>query len=123
AISGFKRGDLVSVKITPFDGKDYGKPKVLKTEIKNTAPRIIEHKKAKIEGLLYTYQVNATDADGDKLTYSLKYAPDGMSIDPSTGFIKWNVPPEFKGKVPVTVSVTDGYGGEAVQSLTLEIQL
>ncbi len=44
-----------------------------------------------------------------------------MTIDPSKGLIKWNVPPEFTGKTPITVSVTDGHGGEVMQSLTLEI--
>jgi hypothetical protein len=36
--------------------------------------------------------------------------------------IKWDVPPEFTGKTPITVSVTDGHGGESLQSLTLEIR-
>lgn len=44
-----------------------------------------------------------------------------MTIDSSKGLIKWNVPPEFKGKTTFTVSVTDGNGGEAMQSFTLEI--
>jgi hypothetical protein len=44
-----------------------------------------------------------------------------MTINPSTGLIRWNVPADFKGRAPVTVSVTDGYGGEAMQSFTLEI--
>ncbi|MBM4141828.1 MAG: hypothetical protein FJ242_10195 [Nitrospira sp.] len=45
-----------------------------------------------------------------------------MTIDPSTGLITWNVPPEFTGKALITVSVKDGHGGEAVQSFTLEIR-
>ncbi|PJA80422.1 MAG: hypothetical protein CO148_03415, partial [Nitrospirae bacterium CG_4_9_14_3_um_filter_41_27] len=60
--------------------------------------------------------------DGDTLTYSLKSAPSGMTIDSSKGMIKWNVPPEFKGKAPITISVTDGHGGESLQNLTLEIR-
>jgi len=44
-----------------------------------------------------------------------------MNIDSSTGLIKWNVPPEFIGKAPITVSVKDGHGGEAMQSLTFAI--
>lgn len=28
----------------------------------------------------------------------------------------WNIPPDFKGKASVTVSVTDGQGGEAIYS-------
>ena len=37
----------------------------------------------------YTYDVNATDVDGDTLTYSLTSKPNGMVIDSSTGEITW----------------------------------
>jgi len=120
--TSLKRGDKFSVKITPFDGESYGRPIVLHREIRNMQPTIIEDKKFVFDGKVWSYQVKATtDPDGDPLTYSLKTALSGMTIEPSTGFIKWNVPPEFKGKAPVTVSVKDGHGGEAVQSFTLEI--
>jgi hypothetical protein len=116
-----KRGDKFSVKITPFDGEAYGRPIVLPKEILNLPPMINEDKTFHFNGTVYTYQVKATDPDGDPLAYSFKSAPPGMTIDPSTGFVQWNVPSEFKGKAPITVSVTDGHGGEAIQSLTLEI--
>jgi len=115
-----KRGDKVDVKITPFDGEVYGHPVILHREIVNLPPMIIEDKKYNFDGKIYTYQIKATDPDGDPLTYSLKTAPPGMTIDTS-GLIKWNVPPEFTGKTPITVSVTDGHGGESLQSLTLDI--
>jgi len=117
-----KRGDKVSVKITPFDGEAYGRSGFLDREIINLPPMIIEDKKFNFDGKIYTYQIKATDPDGDTLTYSLKSAPAGMTIDPSKGLIKWNVPPEFTGKTPITVSVTDGHGGESLQSLILEIR-
>ncbi|MHC4556344.1 MAG: Ig-like domain-containing protein [Planctomycetota bacterium] len=41
-------------------------------------------------GVLYTYDVNATDPDvGDALTYSLIGKPSGMTIAPTTGLIQW----------------------------------
>jgi len=116
-----KRGDKVDIKITPFDGEAYGCSVILRREILNLPPMIIEDKKYNFDGKVYSYQVKATDPDGDPLSYFLKTAPSGMTIDPLTGLIKWNVPPEFKGKTPITVSVTDGHGGEVVQSFTLEI--
>jgi len=116
-----KRGDKISVKITPFDGEVYGRSVVLPKEILNLPPMINEDKKFYFDGKVYSYQVKATDPDGDLLAYSLKSAPQGMTINPSTGLIQWHVPPDFKGKSPITVSVTDGHGGEAVQNLTLEI--
>jgi uncharacterized lipoprotein YmbA len=116
-----KRGDKISVKITPFDGEVYGRSVVLPKEILNLPPMINEDKTFHFDGKVYTYQVKATDQDGYLLAYSLKLAPQGMTINQSTGLIQWHVPPDFKGKSPITVSVTDGHGGEAIQSLTLEI--
>ena len=116
-----KRGDKVDIKITPFDGETYGRSVILRREILNLPPMIIEDKKYNFDGKVYSYQVKAADPDGDPLSYFLKTAPSGMTIDPLTGLIKWNVPPEFKGKTPITVSVNDGHGGEALHSLTLEI--
>ena len=115
-----RRGDKVDVKITPFDGEVYSRPVILHREIVNLPPMIIEDKKYNFDGKIYTYQIKPTAPDGDARTYSLKSAPAGMTIDTS-GLIKWNVPPEFTGKTPITVSVTDGHGGESLQSLTLEI--
>ncbi len=116
-----KRGDNVNVKITPFDGEAYGHSVILHREIVNLPPIIIEDMKFSFDGTIYTFQVKATDPDGDSLTYSIKTPPAGMTIDPSTGLVKWNVPPEFKGRASVSISITDGHGGEAIQSLTIEI--
>lgn len=116
-----KRGDKIFIKITPFDGEAYGHPVVLNREIQNMPPMILEDKKFNFDEKVYTYQLRATDPDGDSLTFSLKFAPPGMSINPTTGLIQWNVPPDFKGKTSFTAAVTDGHGGEAVQDLTLEI--
>jgi hypothetical protein len=120
-ISGFKRGDKISVTITPSDDQGQGLARSLSTEIKNTPPKITEHQQVKFDGKVWSYQVKATDADGDPLMYSLKTAPQGMTINPTTGFMKWEVPPEFAGKAPVTVSVTDGQGGEATYSFDVAI--
>ena len=117
-----KRGDRISVKVTPFDGKEYGRPVVLQREIRNMPPVIIEEKQHRLEGSLFTYQVKASDPDGDSLAYSIKTGPPGMLIDPKTGLVQWKVPPDFKGKAPFTVSVSDGHSGEAIQSLTFTLR-
>jgi hypothetical protein len=118
-----KRGDKVDVKITPFDGEAYGHSVILHREIVNLPPMIIEDKEFNFDfdGKIYTCKVKAIDLDGDPLTYSLKVAPAGMTINSSTGLIRWNVPQDFKGKTPITVSVNDSHGGESLQSFTLEI--
>lgn len=118
-----RRGDKISVKITPFDGEDYGRPGVLHREILNLPPAIIDDRKHSFTGNLFTYQAKATDPDGDPLTYSLKSAPSGMTINPATGLVKWNVPPEVTGKTSFTVSASDGHGGEAAQTIAFDIRL
>jgi hypothetical protein len=116
-----KRGDKVDVKITPFDGEAYGHSVILHREIVNLPPVIIEDMKFSFDENIYTFQVKATDPDGDSLIYSIKTPPAGMTINPSTGLVKWDVPPEFKGRASVSISVTDGHGGEAIQGLAIVI--
>lgn len=114
-----KRGDKISVKITPFDGTEHGKPVTLDREIKNMSPLFIDERKTTFDGRTYTCQVRATDPDNDTLTYSLKTSPQGMTINPSTGLVQWNVPSDFKGKASFTVSAADGHGGEAVAEFSM----
>jgi len=73
------------------------------------------------EGILYTYDVNATDPDGDTLTFSLTSTIAGMSINSNTGVITWSPSSSQTGPNQVTVQVSDGNGGTATQSFTLTI--
>lgn len=71
-------------------------------------------------GQAYSYDVNATDADGDVLTYSLTTKPAGMTINSSTGLINWT--PSAAGNTDVGVTVTDGKGGQVTQNFTINTQ-
>ena len=57
-------------------------------------------------GAIYIYNVEATDSDGDTITYSLTTKPNGMNINSSTGAITWN--PITSGSFGVTVEVSYG---------------
>ena len=115
----FKRGDNVAVKIMPFDGEKYGNPKILTTEIKNTTPRVVEDKAATFDGKQFSYQVKATDADGDGLTYSLMEGPPGATIDQKTGIITWSIVPEDQQKLDLKVKISDGHNGEIIYPVTV----
>ncbi|MBU2616963.1 MAG: putative Ig domain-containing protein, partial [Nanoarchaeota archaeon] len=57
----------------------------------------------------YTYQVVATDADGDTLTYSLTRNPVWLSIDSATGLITGTAPDVTEDTyVPIEILVSDG---------------
>ncbi|HDK25601.1 MAG TPA: hypothetical protein ENG48_00750 [Candidatus Atribacteria bacterium] len=58
------------------------------------------------EGVTYTYDVDATDLNGDTLTYSLITCPSGMTINSTTGVITWT--PTTAGSFEVSVEVSDG---------------
>ena len=54
----------------------------------------------------YRYDVDATDPDGDTLTFSLTTSPSGMSISSSSGLITFT--PTSLGNFSVSVKVSDG---------------
>ncbi len=63
--------------------------------------------------------VNASDADGDMLTYSAEGLPGGLMINAQTAEIS-GMPTEM-GEFRVSVTVRDGNGGEATQSFNWSI--
>ena len=65
----------------------------------------------------YSYQLQATDVDGDNLSYSLETAPLGMTVEADT--ISWI--PADAGSYDVTVRVDDGRGGSNTQSYSIEV--
>ncbi len=116
-----KRGDKLIVTVTPFDGKDRGISATLSREILNTPPAIEGQEQFQVSDNAVTFHVRASDADGDPLTYTLKEALPGMSIDRGTGWVRWVTSPGTIGKVPFTVVVSDGSGGESTARITVTI--
>jgi hypothetical protein len=117
-----KRGDKIGVRITPHDGEASGRGVELNREIQNWPPVIHEHKEFSFNGSVYTYQVRASDADGDTLSYALASPVQDMKIDASTGLVTWNIPPDFEGKKTIAIVVNDGHGGIATYSLDIAIR-
>jgi hypothetical protein len=69
----------------------------------------------------YSYDVDATDPDGDALTYKLVVAPSGMTINPTSGLISWNPAAGARGNYAVMVEANDGRLGVATQQYTLSV--
>ena len=121
SVSGFKRGDKVAVKITPFDGEKPGRSRTLTVEVQNSTPKVSESKEPKYDGKTFAAQVNASDPDGDTLSYELLSGPEGMTIDRNSGMVNWPVKENTVGDYPVKVKITDGHGGEITYQLTATI--
>ncbi|QSV44630.1 MBG domain-containing protein [Geobacter benzoatilyticus] len=71
-------------------------------------------------GSPYSYDVNATDADGDVITYSLTDSPAGMIINATTGVITWTPSADQAGTRNVVVNATAG-GQTATQAFTIAV--
>jgi len=85
----------------------------------NAAPAITSSPvKSGTRDELYSYDVDATDADNDTLRFSLKTNASGMSIDSATGAISFT--PSSTGVFSVNASVTD-FVETATQPYTLTI--
>lgn len=86
-------------------------PRITSTPIMNAAV-----------GVPYFYGVSATDPDlGDVLTFHLQTAPVGMSIDPTTGLIRWTPATNQLGTHNVAVRVQDSRGLSALQSFSVQV--
>ena len=73
------------------------------------------------ENTAYSYDVSATDADGNILTYSLTQKPNWLSINSNTGLITGTAPSvSSNSDFSITVRVSDGTA-YAEQSYTLTI--
>ncbi len=69
----------------------------------------------------YQYLAEATDADGDALTFSLNVGPDGMTLDQSRGTLSWKPNGQQNGTQAVTLHVSDGRGGTATQTFAISV--
>ncbi len=111
----FKRDDKVEATVTVDSAKGAKQAWLASVVIANSPPVIApETQLVKVNDSAFSFQVNAKDADGDTLTYSLKSGPPGTSVDPATGKVTFTVPADNKASIPITVLISDGHGGEAV---------
>jgi hypothetical protein len=121
AADRYRKGDRIQFKLTPFDGFDEGETYVSAVlTIPNAPPMISSKPPETFEALEYLYPVQATDPDGDKLSYRLEDAPEGMSID-DAGLVRWNLAAAKRGDYPVKITVEDTDGGKAIQSFTINL--
>lgn len=122
-LSGVRKGAWVHVSVTPNDGFADGAwkessryqvvngPPVVKSPVPTTIPPT----------MMLRHTIVAVDPDGDPMTFTLSKGPPGMILKGST--IEWQVPESAIGtRVEVVVTISDGDGGQTVQTFTMTIQ-
>jgi cellulose biosynthesis protein BcsQ len=74
--------------------------------------------------VLYTYDVNAIDPDGDDtLIFSLSLKPKGMTINPSTGLIQWTPMSIYEEPNEVVVKVADSNAVPSTDTQSFNIKI
>ena len=75
-------------------------------------------------GIGFSYQVTASDQDGDKLNFSLVSTPESwMSFDPSSGMFTWTPGLSQSGAHRLLFNCSDGRGGLAEQSFIVQVEV
>ena len=122
SVEGLTPRDVIDVEVTATDGNANGTATFSERfTMSNSSPTILSKPSGSATGGVYDYQVQASDPDGDSITYTLEEAPPGMSIEKETGHIHWNVTPEAAGTFRVKVVAQDNRGGFAAQAFELSV--
>jgi hypothetical protein len=92
---------------------------VLATGSNNHAPRFIGQPVTIVQvGNIYQYQLQASDSDGDAITYSLRPSP--LHID-NNGLLNWQPLSDDIGSHEIELSATDIYGGSVLQTFIIYV--
>lgn len=119
---GFKKGDAITVAVTPYSDLGQGAFSAEGSfKIPNSPPVITSEPDTSFEEGRFSYIVEAHDPDGDPIDFRLKNAPRGMTVEPAAGLIIWEYGEKDAGDYKVTVIVADSEGAESMQELTLSI--
>ncbi len=118
----FKKGDSITVTVTPDDREVTGEPKKsAPVTILNSPPMIVSSPPESIKDSKYVYQVKANDPDHDPITFVLKTGPKGMTMDQKTGVLEWNIQKEDRGTHQIEIEALDNEGAKSIQRYVLTV--
>jgi hypothetical protein len=118
-----KRGDRLVLRVIASDGEDESPPaKSGVVTVANASPDILSEPPSLDGSDLYSYQLKASDPDGDRvLRWQLVEGPRGMKLDTQSGLITWRPTASQDGTHRIEVAVEDGQGGHATQIFDIAI--
>jgi hypothetical protein len=125
-LSGLEEGRTYRIAVVAYDERakesGYSEPIEipLQTITVNNPPQIVSLPVIEGQvGKIYSYNVDAEDYDKDTLSYSLKVAPKGATINSDTGVITWTPAESQAGNNSFAVLVSDNAGGQDEQAFTV----
>jgi len=114
--------DLVTANVADLLGTYQGRVLVYRNLGPNHAPSVAgltAAPQAPREGDIVTITANASDADGDALTYAFTFSA-GTAMSQTDNVLRWRAPSQA-GTYTIVVNVTDGQGGLDSETLTLAV--
>jgi RHS repeat-associated protein len=113
-----------AVRIRVSDGRSYATQSFTLEAVEisdNSYPDITSRPTTQaVAGEIYQYQLVATDADGDDLTFGAMVQPDGMQVDAS-GLVTWTPTLDQIGIHDVSYFADDGKG-RTLQNTSIKVQ-
>jgi hypothetical protein len=124
ATQGLRRGDEILVEVIASDGEaESARFASAPVRVGNAPPTIVSSPGAGFEGGVFRYRLEARDPDGDRgLRYRLLSAPEGMTLDPVLGEIRWKPRHDQAGTHTVDVAVEDPAGGSGAQKFEVTVR-
>jgi hypothetical protein len=116
----FIRGDQISFQVIPFDGEDEGSSYIGRPlTVPNAPPDFLSNPPLQFLSETYSYQAQASDPDGDVVTYALENPPPGMIVDKKTGQINWPLADLAAGVYRISIVADDAQGQKVFQEYSL----
>jgi hypothetical protein len=123
ATEGLQSDDRIRVQVVASDGE--GESDAVWSAVLlvgNAAPEIVSAPAAVAPGEAFRYSVEARDPEGDRsLRYQLRKGPEGMTMNPVLGELRWQPRAEQAGVHPVEIAVEDSRGATVVQLFELTV--
>ncbi|MDX1929713.1 MAG: FG-GAP-like repeat-containing protein [Pirellulaceae bacterium] len=110
----------VILKATDIEGAVTLQRFTIKVDVNSTPSVTSLPPSLAFQAVPFEYQVLAQDAEQSELRYSLTASPVGMTIDATTGLIRWL--PSVLGSATAIVEIADQKGGVAIHSFSLTVQ-
>jgi hypothetical protein len=113
----------ISLKVSDSDGLSDQQSYQLQVRGRNYLPSITSEPVVDAEaGSEYRYAVQASDANADStLTFALGDFPDGMTIEPLTGEVRWTPSANQVGAQQVSIVVSDDRGSSTSQNFEIQV--